>query len=327
MASTGSAEPRCPACLGHGQAYTEEYDVHAKMMVTIHQDNGCLPCRGTGRVAACTACRGKDAACLRCYGTQLEPYYSDGERSIFLGDCRTILPLVQAKVDVLMTDPDYGVGIDFSQQRQNGQRGHRMSRRHRDAVALTEEQAIELALGALSLTGVPHGIVFWAGAWPRLQRFGSALEESGWTIRHLGVWYKPNGSGVSGHGLARRWEPWLWIARDGAKRKGEWNALPDCIDVSRVMAHMHEDEGHPTQKPLELIRRLLRFTSSHGDLILDPFLGSGTTLRAAKDLGRRGLGIELEEKYCAIAAQRLAQAVLPLAPRPAQAGQARMEGV
>lgn len=283
---------------------------------------------------ACESCQGMGIrmnglgpgavnVCPICFGTQVEPEWTDGERSIYHGDCRTILPLVQAKVDVLMTDPDYGVGIDFSKQRQKGQRGHRMLGRHQDAIALTEEQAGELALSALSLSDVPHGIVFWAGAWPRLQRFGAALERDGWTIRHLGVWYKPNGSGVSGHGLARRWEPWLWIARDGAKRVGEWNTIPDCIDVSRVMVHMREDAGgHPTQKPEELIRRLLRWASSPGDVIVDPFLGSGTTLRAAKDLGRRGLGIEIEERYCKIAAERMAQVALPLA----QAGAAPEQG-
>lgn len=67
------------------------------------------------------------------------------------------------------------------------------------------------------------------------------------------------------------------------------------------------DLGHPTQKPLPLMRWCLGFIPS--GLILDPFMGSGTTLRAAKDLGRRAIGIEIEERYCEIAAKRLAQRV------------------
>lgn len=70
-------------------------------------------------------------------------------------------------------------------------------------------------------------------------------------------------------------------------------------------------DGHPTPKPLKLITTVL--ARLPGDLILDPFMGSGTTLRAAKDLGRKAIGIEIEERYCEIAAKRMAQEVLPFA--------------
>ena len=66
---------------------------------------------------------------------------------------------------------------------------------------------------------------------------------------------------------------------------------------------------HPNEKPVSLMRYLL--TKHDGEIILDPFMGSGTTLRAAKDLGRRAIGIEIEERYAEIAAKRLAQEVLP----------------
>ena len=69
---------------------------------------------------------------------------------------------------------------------------------------------------------------------------------------------------------------------------------------------------HPTQKPIALIEQLLSQFTDLGDVVLDPFMGSGTTLRAAKNLGRKAIGIEIEERYCEIAVTRLAQTVLPL---------------
>jgi site-specific DNA-methyltransferase (adenine-specific) len=68
---------------------------------------------------------------------------------------------------------------------------------------------------------------------------------------------------------------------------------------------------HPTQKPVSLMRWCIEFFP-HARTILDPFMGSGTTLRAAKDLGRKAIGIEIEERYCEIAAKRLSQMALPL---------------
>ena len=80
--------------------------------------------------------------------------------------------------------------------------------------------------------------------------------------------------------------------------------------LSRVEAYSKMHKQHPTQKPVGLMRWCIEFTK--GQAILDPFMGSGTTLVAAKQLGRRAIGIEIEEKYCEIAANRLANEPMPL---------------
>ncbi len=304
--SEKASTPRCPAC---GESLRRQCP------------HSCTACMGVGFGFGSPLPFSAESGmgwCGHCYGIGLEPYYSDGERSIYHGDCRTILPLIQAKVDVLMTDPDYGVGVNFSKPDTRYVSGSRGARSSKDADSLFAE--------VLRLAPVRrNALVFWSGSWTRIEGFREAVADGRWRIHHLGIWYKANGAGPSGNGLARRFEPWFWLEQGkGTTRQGEWNYLPDCIDVCRIVPGHQEAVGHLTQKPLELMRRLMRFFSLPGDLILDPFLGSGTTLRAAKDLGRRGLGIELEEKYCAIAAQRLAQAVLPLAPRPAPAGQGEL---
>ena len=83
------------------------------------------------------------------------------------------------------------------------------------------------------------------------------------------------------------------------------------VDAKQIKAiGQPEADGHPCPKPIELFLWLI--SPSEFQTILDPFMGSGTTLRAAKDLGRKAIGIEIEEKYCEIAAKRLAQEVLSL---------------
>jgi hypothetical protein len=94
---------------------------------------------------------------------------------------------------------------------------------------------------------------------------------------------------------------------------GHWKVFREYLINSTVAANYTGDTffGHLSQKPIKLIRQLLMLAKDSQN-ILDPFAGSGTTLRAAKDLGRKAIGIEIEEKYCEIAARRMAQEVLQL---------------
>lgn len=152
-------------------------------------------------------------------------------------------------------------------------------------------EAVGLAREVLSAPTWKQAIVFW-----------SELETPPVPLPLVGVhiWHRNNVNG-------RPYEPAYHFEQKGEKRRSEVlshpaifnGAGPGCLEYL----------GHPTQKPVALMRRLLEKT--HGT-ILDPFMGSGTTLRAAKDLGRKAIGIEIEERYCEIAARRMGQEVLPL---------------
>ena len=237
----------------------------------------------------------------------IEPIYDRDGITIYNADCLDVLPIIEA--DVLISDPDYGVGINYT-KRASGINANEVD----GPGSLKAEDADALLAAMLNSVRVrkPSGLLFWSGSVARLDAFKSTVEMSGWRRHHMGIWYKPNGAGPSGNGLARRFEPWFWVVQGDGKpqRDGEWGFLPDCIDISRVVPGHNEACDHPTQKPLELMRRLMLFFTKPDDIVLDPFMGSGTTLRAAKDLGRRAIGIELNRDYCDIAIQRMSQGVL-----------------
>jgi site-specific DNA-methyltransferase (adenine-specific) len=129
---------------------------------------------------------------------------------------------------------------------------------------------------------------------------------TGLKVQRLGVWVKTNPTPqLSGDRPAQGWESIAYMHR--ADRRSKWNGGGAH---GNYVAPIPPPEGHPTAKPLPLVAKWVRWFTNQGDLILDPFAGSGTTLRAAKDEGRKAIGVELDERYCEIAAKRLAQDTL-----------------
>jgi DNA modification methylase len=117
----------------------------------------------------------------------------------------------------------------------------------------------------------------------------------------FGAFYQPAAIGLQSFGNLDA-QPIFYYGTAGGGRMGK--------PCSYVLTEQPEQNGHPCPKPLKAWRKLLANVSEPSQTILDPFMGSGTTLRAAKDLGRRAIGIEINEEYCEIAVKRLAQGVL-----------------
>ena len=239
----------------------------------------------------------------------MTPYYERDGITIYHGDCRDILPTLEA-VDLVLTDPPYiGLKGGYSFRQCGG-----VAPRRNESLSVGDPWEASLD---------------WADEVIRVARLGvmvftsyHSLPEVAWAFRTLRraaliTWHTRNAP-CPGKNVPRFTEQYIWCF---AKRPGlSWDAFSSTlIDVPKLSTgafvseeRFTDDEGralHPTQKPEAVMRQLLVVG---GDTVLDPFMGSGTTLRAAKDLGRRAIGIEIEEKYCEIAVKRLAQEVLAL---------------
>lgn len=200
-------------------------------------------------------------------------------------------------IDVVLTDPDYGVGINYEKSFENWSVSVKRKTidELRDELIPFIEEAKRVAKRDI--------VVFWSGSVERIHDFLNIAEEGGFNVKYMGIWYKPNGAGPSGNGLSRRFEVWFWIEGKN-KKEGEWRFLPDVLPHNRITLKSKEGIKHPTQKPVDLMKRLIHFFSKRGDVILDPFLGSGTTMYAAQDLGRSCIGIEINPEFCEMAKTR-----------------------
>ena len=240
-----------------------------------------------------------------------EPYYQDDHVTIYHGDALQVLArLPDASVDLLLTDPPYSSGGMMRGDRMartkdkyhNGSQ-HEFSGDNRDQHAHAYWEALWIT-ESRRLMG-PSQIVGIFTDWRQLTATVDAIQAGGLIYRGVVVWDKgPSAKHFPGR-FAAQSEFVVW-GTNGPRGSQFDFALRG---VFQIKAPGGDGRVHMTQKPVELLHELVRVAPSDG-VILDPFMGSGTTLRAAKDLGRKAIGIELEERYCEIAAKRCAQEVL-----------------
>jgi len=213
-----------------------------------------------------------------------EPYFRDESVCIYHADCRDILPLIPGgSVDLVLTDPPYNSGLDYGLGTDDNRADYW------DWLGTPIAECRRVA-----------GVVLIKHSALKLAQF-----QERWGGRVL-VWYKPFSSGFPLNGIATHWEPIHWLQGKAVT----W--AKDVFECSAGNSHQEATSGHPAQMPEALARHWISIFTSGAQTVLDPFMGSGTTLRAAKNLGRYAIGIEIEERYCEIAAKRMAQSVMAL---------------
>ena len=243
----------------------------------------------------------------------MTPYYEQDGITIYHGDCRDVLPLLEPEsVTLLWTDPPYGHGNhdgDFN-ARLNAHRGLDNEPIANDSAAemrVVVDAALRLAVPILRADCCCCCCCCCGGPRPTFAWVADRLDRDGLTFFHSVIWDKLN------PGLGWRFRRQHEMVMVAHRTGGRLAWADDAIAVPNVQAlGPPRFRQHPNEKPLDMPARFVVWTTRPCDLALDPFMGSGTTLRAAKDLGRRAIGIEIEERYCEIAARRLDQGVLEL---------------
>ncbi len=219
----------------------------------------------------------------------MKPYYEEAGITIYNCDCREILPTLP-KVDLVLTDPPYGIALNVDNARFSGGSAASIARRGGGSGSGSPIIGDDSAFDPSSLLSLAEHQIIWG--WnhfpdrlPRgtclvwLKRFDEAF---GSFLSDAEIAWMSKGHGV--------------YCRRDLSNQGITNV-----------------RSHPTQKPLTLMAWCLGFFPD-AISVLDPYMGSGTTLRAAKNAGRSAIGIEIEERYCEIAARRLSQEVLDFGP-------------
>lgn len=212
----------------------------------------------------------------------MTPYYEDDLVTLYHGDCLEITEWLEA--DVLVTDPPYGMA--------------HLSGWDSPARAIRNDSDVSVRDDALALWGAQPAAVFGTWKQPRPT-----------SVRHLVIWDKTLGTGAGMGDLNASWgnsHEEIYIL--GKWERGERPRHSSVIQTRDGLRSLSGQTGHPTPKPVSLMERIISL--SPRGVVADPFAGSGSTLVAAKNLGRQAIGVELEERYCELIAKRLDQGVL-----------------
>ena len=224
----------------------------------------------------------------------LRPYYQDASVTIYHGDCREILEHAPT-IDLVLTDPPYGMAYNSGWTKvSNAIRSDGV----RQGVRLLRAALFEM-LPRLAPDAHLYTFCHWE-SWPDFYDAASTY----FNLRNALIWWKDRGGmGDLRHEYGKDYEVILF----GARGRRELTGSRDGCVIEGIAPCPPNNRNHPTEKPDALMRYLIEKSCPPGGMVCDPFMGAGATLVAAKSVGRRAIGVELEEKYCEIAARRCSQ--------------------
>ena len=243
---------------------------------------------------------------------------------ILLGDCVEVMRgLPDASVDLIFADPPYNLQLKGDLHRPDNSRVDAVDEHWDRFTSFAAYDEFSRAwIGEARRILKPDGALWVIGSYHNVFRVGATLQDAGFWILNDVIWRKSNPMpNFRGKRLTNAHETLIWAARsdqskytfnyeamkslnDGIQMRSDW-LIPLCTGAERLK-NGAGDKAHPTQKPEALLHRVLIASTRPGDVVLDPFFGTGTTGAVAKRLGRRFIGIEREPDYLAVAEARIA---------------------
>ncbi len=244
--------------------------------------------------------------------------------TVLAGDCIEVMAsLPEASVDLIFADPPYNLQLKGELHRPDNSRVDAVDDAWDQFDSFGKYDRFTRAwLAEARRLLKPDGAIWVIGSYHNVFRLGAELQNQGYWILNDVVWRKSNPMpNFRGKRLTNAHETLIWASRDegarytfnyealkalneGIQMRSDW-MLPICTGHERLKDG-NGDKAHPTQKPMGLLHRVLVGTTNPGDVVLDPFFGTGTTGAVAKMLGRDFIGIEREAGYRALAEKRLA---------------------
>ncbi len=246
--------------------------------------------------------------------------------SVVIGDCIAELKrLPDDSVDLIFADPPYNLQLSGAQLTRPDETAVTAVLEDWDKFDTTRayDEFTKAWMAEAHRILKPDGAIWVIGSYHNIYRVGTVLQDTGfWMINDV-IWRKSNPMpNFRGRRFTNAHETLLWAVKsqksrytfnydsmkamnDDVQMRSDWT-LPVCNGGERIKDEKNGQRAHPTQKPESLLARVIMASSNPGDLILDPFFGSGTTGAVAKKLGRKFIGIERDETYADVAKQRLA---------------------
>lgn len=247
----------------------------------------------------------------------MEPYYRDAAVTIYHGNCMAVMAEMRAGVfGGCITDTPYSSGGQFRADRTNASAASKYSDRadmpdfsgdNRDQRGFLRWCSIWMA--EVLRVCEPGAPFFTFSDWRQLPTMTDAVQAGGWNWQGLFVWDKVMGRPQKNRPTQSL--EYLVYGVSGQVRSGEGDAFVCLPPIISAKVPPNDERVHPTEKPVAVVQYVLPLIRP-GSVVLDPFMGSGTTLVAAKNLGRSAVGIEIDERHCETAAKRLSQEVLGL---------------
>ena len=244
---------------------------------------------------------------------------------VLAGDCIQIMrSLPEASVDLIFADPPYNLQLKGELHRPDNSRVDAVDDHWDQFASFAAYDAFTRDwLAAARRLLKPDGAIWVIGSYHNVFRLGTALQDQGFWLLNDVIWRKSNPMpNFRGKRLTNAHETLIWAGKseaskytfnyealkalnDGIQMRSDW-VLPICTGHERIKDE-HGDKAHPTQKPESLLHRVIIGTTHPGDVILDPFFGTGTTGAVARMLGRDFIGIEREAAYRQVAEDRIAR--------------------